>query len=153
MRVRNALLAFIPLLALTACGDKAKSDKAPESAEKAHDHVAPHGGELLELGDEAGHVELIHDDDGGKITMYIYGSAIDKPISVEKPSVTIQQKDGTAVELAMVAQDAKADGTAHTWVGEHAAVKVEPLDGRVRLKIGGKQYQSPLEPPDHKPHK
>jgi phage baseplate assembly protein gpV len=153
MRVRSALLSLIPLLALTACGDKDKNGKAPENAEKAHEHVAPHGGELLELGDEQGHVELVHDDEAGKITMYIYGSETSKPISVEKPSVTIQQKDGTAIELTMVAQDAKADGTAHTWVGEHAAVKVEPLDGRVRLKIAGKQYQSPLEPPDHKPHK
>jgi hypothetical protein len=153
MRTRDALLSLIPFLALAACGDKAKDNEHAESAEKEHEHVAPHGGELLELGDEQGHVELKHDDEAGKITMYIYGSSTDKPISVEKPSVTVQQKDGNAVELTLVAQDAKADGTAHTWMGEHAALKAEPLDGRVRLKIAGKQYQSPLEPPDHKPHK
>lgn len=152
MRVRDALLCAIPLLSLAGCGDKG-GDKHAESPKKEHEHVAPHGGELLELGDEQGHIELVHDDDAGKITMYVYGAEMDKPISVEKPAVTVQQKEGGAVDLTLVAQDAKADGTAHTWVAEHASLKAEPLEGRVRLKIAGKQYQSPLEPPDHKPHK
>jgi hypothetical protein len=31
------------------------------------------------------------------------------------------------------------------WTATHDALKVESLDGRVRLRIGGRTYQAPLE--------
>jgi len=148
MRLRDLFSLLVLPCALAACGDKAKEgDGAPE---KAHEHTAPHGGEILELGNEEGHVELVHEDDAGKITLYVYGSETTKPINVQRPTVNIQLKDGTAAEIALTATDAKADGTAHTWSGQHEGLKVEPLDGRVRLVIGGKPFQTPLEAPGHK---
>ena len=42
-----------------------------------------------------------------------------------------------------------ADGTADTFKGSHAALMVEPLDGRIRVTIAGKAFQSPLEAAPH----
>ena len=147
--LRDLAATALACLALTGCGDKA-DPKGPEDKGEAHEHKAPHGGEILELGKEEGHVELVHDDAAGKITLYVYGTSLDKPVHVEKPTLTLQLKDGTAAEVALTSSDAKPDGTGHTWTAEHAGFKVEPLDGRLRVKIGGKSYQSPLEPAEHK---
>lgn len=146
-RLRDLSLALLASLALAGCG--AKDDKTPAAPPAGDDHhKAPHGGEVLELGNEEGHLEMLHDPDGGKVTVYVFGSGFDKPVSVAKPTISIQTKDGPA-DVPLTALDAKADGTAHGWKGEHAGLKTDPWDGRIRVKIDGKDYQSPLEGEGH----
>jgi hypothetical protein len=141
-------IAFALLCGLSLAACPAKEEKKG-GGEEAHEHKAPHGGEVLELGNEEGHLEMIHDHDGGKVTVYVFSTGFDKPISVAKPTITIQQKDGTSADVPLTAVEPKADGTAHQWKGEHAALKSDPWDGRIRLQIAGKNYQSPLEGAGH----
>jgi hypothetical protein len=138
-------LAGLACLAFAACGDK-PADKKPE---EPHEHKAPHGGEIIELGSEEGHIEVKHEDDAGKITLWIYGPSLEKPVFVVKPTLTLQAKDGSTADVPLTAADAKPDGTGHTWTAEHPNLKVEPLEGRVQVTIAGKQYQPRLAD-DHK---
>jgi hypothetical protein len=115
----------------------------------AHGHPAlPHGGELLVLGDGEYHLEMIHDHDGGNVTVYVLGKDMKTPVAVARPAIVVDAKTGP-VDVVLTAVDAGADGTAETWQGSHAALRVDPWPGRIRLRIAGKDYESPLEGPAH----
>lgn len=159
--VRHALaLALIAPLSLAGCGaqeapsgagakEPAKAGAAaPAAAGHAHDHTAPHGGEIQVLGAEEGHLEIMHDHDGGNIGFYVYGPTIDKPIPVARPVLTVQSKDGP-IDVPLTPVGALPDGTAPHWKAQTDALKCDPWDGRVRLTFGGKTFQAPLEGEGH----
>ena len=52
-------------------------------------------------------------------------------------------------EFTLTAVGDAPDGRAHQWKGTHAGLVAEPLNGRIRVNIGGKDFQSPLEMPGH----
>lgn len=145
-------IAFLLPLAVVGCGDSKDGPppKAPvKAAEDAHAHpAAPHGGELLELGEEEAHVELVHDAKAGAVTVYVLGKDAKTPVSVAAPVIVLATKDGPK-EFTLTAVNPNADGTADTWKGSHAGLAAEPLDGRIRVTVAGKSFQSPLEGEAH----
>ena len=147
----SLILTFAAALAFAGCGKDEPTKGGAKGVPEDDHHKPPNGGEVLELGAEEGHLEVMHDHDGGNITVWVFGSDFKKPLSVERPTVMIQTKAGPA-EVTLAPVDAKADGTAHQWKGQSDNLKVDPWDGRISLKIGGKPFQSPLEGAEHKPH-
>lgn len=146
-RLLDLTLAALAALALPACG--AKDQPAAKPAPHAEEEKPPHGGELLELGaDHSAHLEVMHDHAGGNIGVYAYGAALTKPVAIARPEISVQTKDGP-VSVVLTAVDAKPDGTAHFWKGQHAALIADPWDGRIRVVIDGKTYQSALEGEGH----
>jgi hypothetical protein len=147
LHVSFALLSTV----LVACGkEDPKPTAAPASAPSAdHAHPpAPHGGEVQSLGDDEYHLEMIHDHDGGHVTVYVLGKDLKTPILVEAPVINLVTKTGPA-QFTLTAIDPKPDGKAEGWKGSHEGLRVDPWDGRIRIKIGDKTYQSPLEGPAH----
>jgi hypothetical protein len=146
-------LAFAPLclalFALAACGKDAAKSGGDADHGHSHDEAGPRGGEVQELGDEEGHLELMHDHDGGNIAAYAYGKSLKEPIAFAKPTITVQMKDGSTAEVELTAVEPKPDGTAMGWKGQHAALVSDPWIGRIRLTVAGKTYQNPLEGPAH----
>ncbi len=133
----------------TGCGDKPAPKAAPTAPAAVHeDHKAPHGGSLLEFGEEEAHAELIHDRKTGTLEIYVYGKVIGTPANVEAPTILLVGKSGPE-ELRPVAVAAQADGTASQWKITDPRLAVDPLDGRIRVKVDGKTFQSPLEPAGH----
>jgi len=150
MRLRD----FVPALAFAVlaagCGktDTPKGN-APAAPAAAHEeHKAPHGGALLELGEEEAHLELIHDAKAGSLTVYVYGKSLDAPAAVEMPVIQVVGKSG-AEELKSTAVSPKADGTSAQWTVTDPRLATDPLDGRIRVKVDGKSHQSALEPAGH----
>ncbi|MBL9086730.1 MAG: hypothetical protein JNM10_06275 [Planctomycetia bacterium] len=145
-------IAFMLPLAVVGCGDAKDGSSSTPSArvpEAAHDHAAaPHGGELLELGEEEAHVELIHDPKAGSVTVYVFGKDAKTPVAVAAPTIVLATKDGPK-EFTLTAVNPRGDGTADTWRGTHAGLTAEPLDGRIRVTVDGKAFQSPLESEGH----
>jgi hypothetical protein len=148
MRVHECVLA---LALLAACGGK------PDASREGHDHdnghddhdhgaQAPHGGEILDLGGGAAHLEVIHDHDGGNITVYVLGADVKTPIAVEAPVVNLENGP---VQFTLTAVEPGPDGKASAWKGSHDGLKADPWEGRIRVKIGDKTYQSPLEGEAH----
>jgi hypothetical protein len=145
MRSLACLLMTALAATLGACGDNGKplpSKPAP------HEHTAPHGGEVLELGHDDGHLELMHDHDGGNVTVWVYDGEM-KPVRIAAPTIVVQMKAGGTQEFTLTAVNPQPDGTSDTWKGQHDDLKTDPWEGRIRLTIGGKSFQSPLEGPAH----
>lgn len=141
MRLHECVLG---LAFLAACGGDKPA--APKDEHEGHDHVAPHGGEILDLGNGAAHLEMIHDHDGGNVTVYVLGADLNTPIAVEAPVVSLEK--GPA-QFTLTAIDPAADGKASAFKGSHEGLKTDPWEGRIRVKIGDKTYQSPLEGEAH----
>jgi hypothetical protein len=107
------------------------------AAEEEHSHDPRYGGVMLELGDHEGHLEVVHDEKTGTLTAYVYDGNM-KPVASEAPVVNLT-KGGVQVTMTL------ASGTGTTgdvWKATHDALKVKPLDGRIRLKIGERTYQA-----------
>lgn len=135
---------LVAVLSLVGCSDDKGGEK---KAAPKHEHPPePHGGEVVEVGEEVAHLEMIHDHVGGKVTVYVLGADLKTPIAIETPVVNVKGKDGTGVQFSLTAVNPGADGKADTWKGEHEALKTDPWDGRIRVKIDGKTYNSDLEP-------
>jgi hypothetical protein len=127
-------------LSLAACG------KAAEKSTTKHEHPpAPHGGEVIDAGDGY-HLELIHDHDGGHVTVYVLDKDLKTPIAVEAPVVNLVKGP---VQFTLTAVNPRADGKADTWKGSHEGLRTDPWDGRIRVKIGDKTYNPPLEGEPH----
>jgi hypothetical protein len=141
--VRSGLATILALGLLGAgCG------KEPPPAAPAHGHPpAPHGGEVLDLGADEYHLELIHDHDGGNVTVYVLGKDLKTPVAVEAPTINLTKGP---VQFTLTAVNPGADGKADTWKGGHEGLRTDPWDGRIRVKIGDKVFQSPLEGEPHK---
>ena len=50
---------------------KAPDDSAAATAGHGHEHKAPHGGTAVVLGDEAYHLEFVHNPESGTLTAYV----------------------------------------------------------------------------------
>lgn len=149
MRVRDVVACLSIAFLSAACGDKDSPKKDGPSAKGHEEHKAPHGGEILELGEEAAHVEVVHDAKAATLTLYVYGKDMDTPVAVEPPTILLASKDGPR-ELKPTALDAKAGATASTsWRLADPALSSDPIEGRVRVTVAGTAYQSPLEPSGH----
>jgi hypothetical protein len=74
----------------TACGS-ASSTSEPASAPPAsgHEHHAPHGGTLVELGSEFAHVELVLDSATGTLTAYVLDGEAEESVRLTQPSLKI----------------------------------------------------------------
>lgn len=147
--MRNRTAAILTLFLAAACG----KEKGKEAAHEEHAHAhpaAPHGGEILELGEGEYHLELIHDHEGGNVTLHVLGKDVKTPVAVEAPVINLVTKEGP-VQFALVPADGSTEGKSSAWKGSHEGLKADPWDGRIRLKIGDKTWQSPLEgePHDH----
>jgi len=110
---------------------------APEAA--AHDHESKHGGTVLELGEHEGHLEVVHDRAAGTLTAYVSDADM-KPVASEAPVVNLVKG---AVQITMTPLSG-AGPKAEAWTATHDGLKVEALEGRVRLRIGDRTYQAPL---------
>jgi len=148
LRIPSLHVSFALLsAAFPACGKEEKAPTPPATGAHAHP-PAPHGGELLDLGENEYHLEMIHDHDGGNVTVYVLGKDLKTPIPVEMPVINLQTKGGP-VQVTLTAISLGAEGKSDGWKGSHEGLKADPWDGRIRVKIGEKTYQSSLEGPAH----
>jgi hypothetical protein len=156
----GVVLGSCSLVWLTGCGDTAPAPAPPAKTTQVaaddhdkhdhdHDHDAPHGGALVVVGDEAGHVELVLDPETGKLTAYVLDAHAEDAVPVAhaelKLAVTLE-KEGVdlpeAKEILLLAVN-PADGKA----AEFAAV-VEELKGAKEfdvalevIRIGDKEHK------------
>lgn len=125
---------------------------ATQSKEPGGGHVhpteGPHGGELIELGNEEYHAELLHDDDTGTVTIYILNEAADEQVAIDESEITVNAKqDGQPAQFKLAATPDASDSPGRssrfvsndndlaTLLDEHEA------DPRLVLAIKGKSYR------------
>jgi hypothetical protein len=89
------LLSAALLLALAACS-KPETKSAAADPHAGHDHsvlkhehVPPHGGTPVVLGEEAYHLELVRDAVAGKLSLYVMDGELENFVRISAPSIEI----------------------------------------------------------------
>ena len=153
----TALLVSLLSVGLNGCGEKAaeQGESKPAGKEASHDHPSkgPHGGDLIELGDEEYHGEFVHDEKTCDVTIYILDSAAKNPVAVEATEVVINLKhDGKPEQhkLAAAPTEGEAAGKTSRFAEKEKhdlchAMEEEGADARLQVTIGGKSYTGKIE--------
>lgn len=130
------LLAVLMMLA--ACDSKTEEH---QHAAK-HEHKAPHGGTLIELGGEFAHLELVLD--AGKLTAYVLDGHSDKPIRIEQKEIVLKVK-GAMVSLQAVGSPLTGEkpGDTSQFEGQADSLKGQKeFDATVvRIVVKGKEFR------------
>lgn len=142
-------LVLLPLagLALAGCGPSSPaksqappaattSPAAPAPAAHHHEHAPPHGGTLVELGEEFAHVEVVFDRAAGRLTVYLLDGEAEAPVRTRQAEIAVRLErlavDGQplsvpplAVTLEAVASPLTGDvvGDASQFEGAHEAIR------------------------------
>ncbi len=61
----------------------------PSVAVSSHEHSAPHGGALIELGEEFAHLELVFDKASGGVTLYSLDGEAEKAIRLKQKEIAL----------------------------------------------------------------
>lgn len=141
--IRTALTVLVAA-AFGACSGDHDHDQKPAAgahAGEAHAH-GPHGGHVLELGSaHAVHLEVVHDDSTGTLTIYVLGTDAKTALAATKPpELKLNTSSGPKV-LATKAKD--ASNTVFTVTDD--ALKGKEPEGRISIEVDGKTYNPDLE--------
>ena len=125
-----------------------------------HPTEGPHGGHLIELGDEEYHAELLHDEDANTVTIHLLDGPAKKNVCVPLANITMQLfQDGQFVKytLSAVPQAESPAGTASKFEVVDATLcellcHGEELRGRVQLTIDGTPYTGTIDHAGHQGH-
>jgi hypothetical protein len=179
MRLRSlhhgsaACCGVLLLLGLTfavGCGDAPKkpTDKAGhhegdghKDGEAGHAHAehGPHGGQLIELGKEEYHGELLHDDAAHKITIYLLDGAAKKSVAIADQELTLNiVVEGKPLQFKLQAApqtDDPAGQSSRFELVDHAlceALDAPKSKGRLNVTIAGKPYSGEVGHEAHEHH-
>ena len=122
-------LACALLLSGVACSrERARHASEVVSApgdKHRHAHVPPHGGTVVELGEEAAHVELGLDHTAGRLRAYVLDGELEAFIRVKDSVLVLSVHDASGVEraftLAPVADPATGETAGDTSLFESEA--------------------------------
>lgn len=114
----------------------------------SHEH-GPHGGDLLELGDEEYHAEVVHDEES--VTVYVLDGNAKEAVAIDAPNVTInlkQEDRPVQFELPAAPQEKDPAGSASRFVLKNADLaklvtqaKSEP---KLVVAVQGKSYRADI---------
>ena len=156
----------ITCLLLTGCSEKtAQVDSSSEESSPgtietmppttdvvSHPEHGPRGGELIELGHEDFHIEMLHGP--GKVDMYVLDGSAGETISIDAPNLTVSLKHFGRVksfEIPASPQTGDAPGRSSRFTTEEPQVGAwmdADAEGVVIVQIDGKSYTGKLSHAD-----
>ncbi len=139
-RILPRLLTIAAACMLASCGDDAASGG---SGGHAHAQGA-HDGALIDVGAGTAHVEFLHDNKAGTVTLYVTGKDAKTPMKLTfAPELHLETDKGPKV-VNTEPVDGAADGASQFSVTD-PLLKMDPLKGRIALKFGGKTYNPEIQ--------
>ena len=131
-----------------------------DPAGHAHPTEGPHHGDLIELGNEEYHAEILHDEDAGTVTIYVLDGAATKQVPIDATDVTINAKhDGQPEQFKLAASPDANDppGKSSRFVSDDEELAhhldEDGADPRLVLTINGKSYRGVItHDHDHEGH-
>ena len=154
-----ALACCVPLSLVGCNGGSATTEPKADSHDHDHDHghdhahdhshAGPHGGHVVEIGDEEYHAEWTHDD-SGKVTVYFLDASMKKDVPVESEAVTIKVKIGeNEKEYTLESESpSKFSVVDQTLVGNLEALS-EAVTATLSVDINGKHFDAPITAGGH----
>jgi hypothetical protein len=162
MRLLNLIggsVALAATFALAGCGGPGQEyhavPKGVNVQDQPHEHEhGPHGGHLVELGEEEYHAEVVFDAKAAKITIYLLDSKAKNPSPGDVKEVTLKltidgKPESFAVPAAPQAGDPQGKSSRFELAG-NAKIKShikdeEDLKGSVSATIGGKGFSGDIK--------
>jgi hypothetical protein len=134
----------------------AETSAPPATVELGHDHAhpteGPHGGSLIELGNEEYHAEMVHDDVAGTVTIYLLDSAAKASVPVDSAEVTVNvthEGRGEQFKIAASADQSDPQGKSSRFVSSDAELAKEldheHAEAQLAVTINGKPYRGAIE--------
>lgn len=127
---------------------------AGEPAAHGEEHAAhgPHQGQLIELGAEEYHAELVHDEKAGTVTVYFLDASAKQNVPIDVPEITINLKhNGKGEQFKLAAQPDTGDppGKSSRFVSREAELAkdldTEGVEAHLSTSINGKPFSSAIE--------
>jgi hypothetical protein len=174
--ILNKLCAALVIAAASAgfSGCSGQTDQHPQAGQHAshdhdhgdhdhgdHDHaeVGPHNGDVVELGKEEYHAELVHDDASHRVTVYLLDAHAKKSVSIpaEKGAVTLNLLIGGKPAQYQLVPVAEASGRSSQFEivdDTVCAVFCSEGDAKARLNvtIQGKSFVGMVDHHAHDGH-
>ncbi|WP_417379264.1 hypothetical protein [Gimesia sp.] len=156
-------MTFVGCDSGTEQGTKSFDEAAPEDVtmeehDHGHDHPSegPHHGSLIELGKEAYHGELVHDEKSGAITIYILDGAAKSSVPITAKSVLVNVKhDGKGQQFTLAAAPEQGDpeGKSSKFTTQDKTLgdllDEKDTTARLVLEIDGKSFSGEIDAHDH----
>lgn len=151
-RVISRLLTALLLPLAGGCGESSQVKPDPSAATlhghaHGHSHEAPHGGTVVVLGNDSYHVELVHNRQAGRLTLYVLDGHMENFIRLPVPSLELTCVVWGAertLTLGAVPQAATGEtvGDTSQFAGETEWLKTpEPITGKIRtIAIRGTDF-------------
>ena len=158
-------LAGLAMFALAGCtepdagttsnsgGSTVMTEAPPETtahAEHAHPSEGPHHGDLVELGNEEYHAEVVHGE-GGSVSVYILDSAATSAVPIDATELTINiTHDGNAEQFKLPADrdasDPEGKSSRFTLKDAELSSDLDSHDAAARLvvTIEGKSFSGKI---------
>lgn len=157
--MKNFFIATLACVAITGCStNDAQVDDPPAQASEpivmdemppmldlgGHPEHGPHGGELVELGKEAFHIEMLHGT--GAVEMYVLDGSATTPVSIEAGELTVSLKhDGQVKSFKLLAEPQVNDepGSSSRFKSTQAEMDQwmeAGAEGAVILQIDGRSF-------------
>ncbi len=125
-----------------------------------HEETGPHGGHIVEIGQEQFHAEWTHDDASGEVVVYLLDSSAKSDVAISAATITITTKIGESekqtYELSAVSQE---DGQSSRFVLADPAM-IEALkavgpgvEATIVVNVDGKELVGNFEHHEHGGHK
>ena len=153
-----AALVMVGCNSSSETGDHKPAEPADPHAGHDHSSLGPHGGHILELGNEDYHAEWRFDNDSGKVTIYLLDSAVKKAVTTTATSISVQVTHGDNVsdyELPAINQSEDDPPTTSefelvdTVMLELLKGVGHGIDASLKVVIGDKEYTGAF---GHLPH-
>jgi len=150
--VRQGAMNLALMMAAFSCGSVASVGSAQPAPAHAHPDKGPHGGPLLELGDEEYHIEVVLDDKTQVLTLYVLDAAAKAMVPTDAKEVVINLKHGGKPEqFKLPAARLKTDpeGMASAFQLKDAKLMHnlhhKNHEARLAVRIKGKSYTTKFD--------
>jgi hypothetical protein len=132
-------------------GSQSAAPAKTEHVEHAHPTEGPHHGDLVELGNEEYHGEIVHGE-GGEVTVYVLDSHAEKAVPIDAVEVVINlTHNGKAEQFKLPATpdagDPAGKSSKFSLKDEELAsdLDAEGMAAKLVLSINGKSFTGKIE--------
>ncbi len=158
----HSVLSCMVLALLTGCPaeetqsyNDAEQNHETGGHDHSHDHGAegPHGGHVIELGEETAHLEVTMGADR-TITVYVLGGDMESPMQVAVGDILFELEgegdEEVELELTPMPLEGEEEGKSSVFVVKsdlvpEAVTDIEKLHGHIHITIDGTEYEGELE--------
>lgn len=144
---RMTVLSCLSTFLFAGCTSEEEAPPQAPPAADAHEH-GPHGGHMLELGDHVAHLEVVHDDAAGRMTLYLFGADAKTPMPIAKPP-ELKLTTTAGPKVLVSRPESGTAGESNAFVVVDDLLKGGEPEGRVSVEIGGRQYNPDLAHDHH----